>query len=184
MAAPPPLISAPGFVLRPFNRDDAACLSEAIEESRPCLQRWQGIGDQDGSTELCRRRIAKWSAAFERRERLQYALVAVDRGILGGCALEVIDWTALTFQLGYWLRSSAVGRGHATGAVQALTRLAFKDFQARRVAIWSDAENLRSVGVARRAGFVQEGLLRRERLNALGEPQDTVVFARTDAADL
>ena len=109
MAAPPSLISAPGFVLRPFNRDDAPSLSEAIEESRPCLQRWQGLGDQDGSRELCGWRIAKWSAAFERRERLQYALVAVDGGILGRCVLEDIDWTTLTFQVGYWLRSSAVG---------------------------------------------------------------------------
>ncbi|MHB8285184.1 MAG: GNAT family N-acetyltransferase, partial [Caulobacteraceae bacterium] len=180
---PPSLIPGPGFVLRPFSRDDAASLSQAIEESRSRLQRWQGIGEQDGTPDLCRQRTASWSAAFNRRDRLQYALVDANGGVLGGCALEQIDWTALTFKLGYWLRTSAVGNGYATGAVRALTRLAFTGFHARRVAIWTDSENAKSIAVAERAGFAREDVLRNERLNALGESQDTIVFSRMNGTD-
>ncbi|MDE1148619.1 MAG: GNAT family protein [Azospirillaceae bacterium] len=184
MTEPPLLIQADGFSLRPFHPDDAPSLWGALEESRPALRRWVGIGDMDGSVDLVRARIAQWSAAFDGRTRLQYALISADDAVLGGCALEHIDWPARTFQLGYWVRTSALGRGHATAAARALTRAAFEVLAARRVAIWTDVANGASVAVARRLGFVLEGRLRHERLNAAGQPQDTCIFARTDAAGL
>ncbi|MEA1652341.1 GNAT family protein [Nitrospirillum sp. BR 11164] len=181
---PPSVIEGPGFSLRPFRTEDAPALSAAIEESRPQLQRWQGIADKDGTVPLVTARIAQWAAAFEDRSRLQYGLIAPDDMVLGACALEHIDGRARTFQLGYWLCPSATGQGHMTAAVRLLTRMAFEALAARRVAIWTDVGNTRSVAVARRLGFTLEGHLRNERLDAAGNPQDTFVFARTSALGL
>lgn len=152
-----------------------------MEETRADLQRWQGIGDKDGTIQLTEARIAKWEHSFGRRERLQYAIVGEDSRVLGGCALEEIDWEALTFQLGYWLRKSASGFGYATDAARLLTNTAFRDLRGVRVSIWTDARNTKSIGVAKRLSFSLEGRLRSERLNSLGKLQDTLVFACTNA---
>ncbi|MHB8284757.1 MAG: GNAT family N-acetyltransferase [Caulobacteraceae bacterium] len=181
MVKPPLMISSAAFALRPFRSEDAASLWEAVEETRADLQRWQGIGDKDGSIELLETRIATWEHSFGRRQRLQYAVVGDDNRVLGGCALEHIDWDALTFQLGYWLRKSASGYGYATDAARLLTRMAFQDLRGARVSIWTEAENTKSIGVAQRLSFTLEGRLRSERLNSLGKLQDTLVFACTNA---
>jgi RimJ/RimL family protein N-acetyltransferase len=169
------------IALRPFRYEDATSLWESVEETRSDLQRWQGIGDKDGSIELTQARIAKWEHAFNEGERLQYAVMGAGNRVLGGCALEQIDWDATTFQLGYWLRKSASGYGYATDAARLITRMAFRELRGIRVSIWTDAENVKSIGVARRLGFRPEGRLRSERLNALGEPQDTLIFGCTNA---
>ncbi len=77
-----------------------------------------------------------------------------------------------------------MGRGYASAAARALTVAAFTDLDARRVAIWVDELNVRSVRVARRLGFTLERRLCNERLNAAGDPQNTLVFARSGLGGL
>src|SRR5260370_30512633 len=63
---------------------------------------------------------------------------------LGGSGLSRIDWTIRRFEIGYWLRTSAIGHGYVTETVQLLTRLAFDRLQANRVEIHMDIRYQRS----------------------------------------
>jgi RimJ/RimL family protein N-acetyltransferase len=179
--APSRRITSDVFSLRPFDDGDAPSLWQAIQDARSELQRWNGIGDKDRTLEEVRHRIAKWSDEFSALKRLQYGLIDASGTVLGGAALEHIDWQAGSFQLGYWLRPSAYGHGHVTRAAALLTREAFDKLAAKRVAIWTDAENASSIKVANRLGFGLEQRLARERRNAHGDWQDTLVFVRFDA---
>ncbi|HZP14348.1 MAG TPA: GNAT family protein, partial [Nocardioides sp.] len=85
-------------------------------------------------------------------------LVIVDAATgasLGQCGID--GWSAGDVaQIGYWLLPRVRGRGIATRAVVLLKRWLF-DLGAHRVFLMVVADNLASIGVAERAGFLLEG---------------------------
>jgi ribosomal-protein-serine acetyltransferase len=98
---------------------------------------------------------------------------------LGGSGFHAPDWELRSFEIGYWLRASAVGQGYMTEAVILATDLAFTSLHARRVAIECEANNEASSRVAERAGFILEGRLRNGTLSTSGDPVDLLVYALT-----
>jgi RimJ/RimL family protein N-acetyltransferase len=103
--------------------------------------------------------------------------------LIGGTGLHRIDWAVRRFEIGYWLRPEAQGRGLAAECVQGLSRLAFGSLAARRVEIRCDARNLKSRAVAERCGFELEGVLRCDSLGVDGGLRDTAVYSRITAPD-
>ena len=100
-----------------------------------------------------------------------------------GTGLHRFDWNVPRFEVGYWVRSSAQGRGYIAEAVQTLTRFAFDALQARRVEIRMSTANERSRAVAVRCGFTFEGVLRADSLGVDGQVRDTAVYARVRGAE-
>lgn len=83
------------------------------------------------------------------------------------------------FEIGYWIRSSEAGRGLATEATAALTRVGLELCGADRIEIRVEPENRASLAIPRKLGFSEEGTLRR-RLDPAdpdGARRDAVVFA-------
>ena len=88
------------------------------------------------------------------------------------------DWSVPSFEIGYWLRSSTVGKGYITEAVEALTQAAFQHLHAERIIIRCDSRNVRSARVAERAGYTLEATLRRDARAPDGSLRDTLQFVR------
>jgi RimJ/RimL family protein N-acetyltransferase len=124
---------------------------------------------------------SEWCAAAagrrERREEIAYLLSERDGGaVVGSISLLRGDWEVGRFEIGYWCRSDRVGRGYVAEAVQAMVRLAFSTLGLQRVEIRCDARNARSIRVAERAGFLQEGRLRHDALANDDSLRDTLVY--------
>ncbi|MGI8886007.1 MAG: GNAT family N-acetyltransferase [Gaiellaceae bacterium] len=100
-----------------------------------------------------------------------------ERDVLGGTGLHKRRG-ADALEIGYWIRSSHVGRGLATESSAALTRVAFELCDVDRVEIRVDPANEASLTIPRKLGFVEEGILRR-RLppDEDGVPRDVIVFS-------
>lgn len=105
---------------------------------------------------------------------------------LVGCSgLHHINWSAKTFEIGYWMRTAYQGQGFMMEAVAAITQFAFGALGARRIQIRCDSDNVRSRNIPQRLGFEYEGLRRKDDLKPRsGESRDTMVFARTSAGGL
>lgn len=166
-------------VVRPYREEDAQSLYEAIEESRDHLRPWLPFADEHRSvTESCEwinGQRAKWIL----REAFNMAVFAAEGGrFLGGVGLRPHNWHIRYFEIGYWLRKSAVGRGYTTAAVRLLAGWAMESLHAQRIEIRCDAENAHSADVARRLGFVQEGLRRNDFQAPDGRVRNTLVFSR------
>lgn len=158
-------------------------LNEAICESVEQLKPWMSWAQTEPGLEEAEAQIRRMHADFVSRRSLNYPIylraAGGSRGQLLGCAsLPRLDWKVRSFEIGYWLRTSAQGQGYATEVVHALSRMAFETLRARRVEIRTDDNNLRSRAVAERCGFEFEGVLRRDSLSPSGEPRDTWVYSR------
>ena len=101
--------------------------------------------------------------------------IVVDDGMVGATHLAFYsDWRA---SVAYWLAADARGRGFATRAVRLVTRWGFETYASlERIELWSIVGNEASDAVARRAGFVEEGVLR-SRFQLRGEYRDVRCFS-------
>jgi RimJ/RimL family protein N-acetyltransferase len=165
-------------VLRPYRRDDAEHVFAAIDESRDHLRSWVTWVDNnrtvDDVRDYCIRSQASW---LLRTELVLGIFDAASGRYLGGIELHDPDWQLRAFEIGYWLRVSAVGHGYATESTQLLADFALSRLQARRFTLRCSARNDASRRVAERAGFTLEGRLRNARLEPDGSISDELLYA-------
>ena len=179
----PERIETGRLVLRCPRPGDGPALNAAVCATLDGLRPWmpwaQVAPSLDESESYCRRQQAR----FLLREELVMLIYEAgadgpDGPVLGATGFHGIDWAARCFEVGYWRRAGLDGRGIASEAVTALTRIAFDRLDARRIEIRMDDDNVRSRRLAERTGFKFEGLLRSNSLTPEGKLRDTCVFAR------
>ena len=156
-----------------------AAVNEAVVESHAELKRWmpwaQKLQSVEESEAYCREAQAKWHA----RETLDFCFLGRGDGrLVGKGGLHTIDWSVPKFEIGYWIRTSCVGRGYASEAALALARFAARELGARRVEITCNALNAASRRVAEKCDFALEGILRNSRRDCAGELADSCMYAR------
>ena len=80
----------------------------------------------------------------------------------GGIGIELhTDVERVSAEIGYWLGEAAWGRGIVTEALTAVTAEVFRQFDLTRIYALPFADNLASVRVLEKSGYVREGHLRR-----------------------
>ena len=167
-------------IVRPYREEDAPALQEAVAESREHIRPWMIFADDHQTVDESRIWISEQRAKWILRQTMNCAIVDAETGrYLGGTGLHPCDWSIRAFEIGYWLRASAEGKGYMTEAVRLLTGFAFDRLGAQRVEIKCDERNTRSANVARRLGYKQEGLLRNEfpAPDGSGSATNTLVFS-------
>jgi RimJ/RimL family protein N-acetyltransferase len=166
------------IIVRPYRESDAKAVQEAIAESRDHLRPWMPFADAHQTVEETRDWIIHEMANWLLRESLTVGIwERTTHRYLGSSGLHIRNWESRYFEIGYWIRASAEGRGYVTEAVQLLTNYAFTSLAATRVQIRCDERNVRSAAVARRLGFVQEARLRDDTLTPDGTLRTTLIFA-------
>jgi RimJ/RimL family protein N-acetyltransferase len=92
------------------------------------------------------------------------------------------DWDHARAELGIWLAPQARGRGIAPRALRLASAWLFDACRLERVQLLTSPENEAMLRAARRAGFVQEGVLRRYAIER-GARVDVVVLSRLPSDD-
>jgi RimJ/RimL family protein N-acetyltransferase len=101
-------------------------------------------------------RLARHAAAFASGEEWVYGLFdRNDAEVLGGCGLYPRVGPGAV-EIGYWLAAGHTGRGLATVAAGALTRIAFDTLGVERVEIRCDPRNVASARVPHRLGYTTD----------------------------
>ena len=173
---PDPAVRVSPVRIRPYRPDDAPRLYEAARES---------VGDVFPWLAWCHPQYTlaeavAWAESREElaRQALEYHFVITgdeDR-FLGGCGINHINRIHRFGNLGYWVRSSATGRGIAVSAVALAAEFAFRSTDLVRLEIVCGVGNHRSQRVAEKAGAFREGVLR-DRLLVNGTPHDAVMYS-------
>jgi len=178
-------ITTDRILLRPPQAGDGPGLNTAIIESLKELHPWmpwaRTIPTVDESEDNVRRAQAKWLL----REDLRLPIFDKNtESVIGSSGLHRINWEIPLFEIGYWIRTSCVGKGYATEASNALTRFAFEQLKAKRVEIRCSLRNEASATIAKKLGYEFEACLKETDAFALDGPRDTLVFVRFNAEGL
>jgi len=144
----------PRLLIRGWAPPDAPELKAAIDGSLAELQRWMAWAKSEPSDlPVIEERLARYQAEFEDGTNWACGIFLRSSGeLLGGVSLlPRIGPGAL--ELGYWLRNECTGRGYATEAAAALTRVGLAMPGIERIEIRCDPENRPSAAVPARLGY-------------------------------
>jgi RimJ/RimL family protein N-acetyltransferase len=166
------------LVVRFYREDDAPRLFEAVRESIPEVSPWLGWCHENYSIEESRDFVQSRAAKSQGDEWYSFAVFDQSNGerFVGGVGLNFINRVHQFGNLGYWVRTSATGRGVASRASRLVARFAFAELGLHRIEILAAVPNIASQRVAEKIGAVREGVLRK-RLLIRGESQDAVMFS-------
>jgi RimJ/RimL family protein N-acetyltransferase len=138
-------VEAEGCTLRRLRESDVRAIARACAD--PEIARWlphlphpYRIAD------------AQIFVATAGREQDAFAIVDETDALLGVISVRL---TAVPPTVGYWIAREARGRGIATAATVAISQWAFETFQPPRLALHVEPENLASLRVAEKSGYVR-----------------------------
>lgn len=135
--------------VRPFAESDVMPLLDAVNESREHLVTWLPWFARYRTPQDVLFLVRRFGAMWLMRQELQAGIFSRPGGaVLGGVALNRIDWGTRVFEVGYWIARQHEGNGFVTEAVQLVVGMSFDHLAANRVAIRTDPRNLRSCRVA------------------------------------
>lgn len=162
--------------IRPYRSGDADEVCAAVLESLEALAPWLPFAHPGYGAGDAREWVERCEQAFAEGVEYQFGIRDAAGRLLGGCGLNQINPMHRMANLGYWVRSSATGRGVATAAVRRLQRFAFERTDLVRLEIVCAVANEPSQRVAMKAGAVREAVLR-DRLRSGEGSTDAVMFA-------
>jgi RimJ/RimL family protein N-acetyltransferase len=121
-------------------------------------------------------RLRVFRAQFDGDENWIYAIFdRAETRVLGGTGLHPRGGPG-SLEIGYWVAADVVRQGIATEVTAVLTRAAFEHAGVDRVDVGADARNEASLGVGRKLGFHEDGVLRRRIPARPGETRGDMVF--------
>lgn len=177
MPGPAYRIHTPRLVIRCYDPADAPLLADAITASVEHLRPWMPWAHAEPEElEVKVQRLRAFRAKFDRDEDYIYAIL--DRGeteVLGGTGLHPRVGEA-ALEIGYWINARHAGRGLATEAAAALTRVAFEVNGVERMEIRCDPRNERSAAIPRRLGYTLEATLRARVRDVDGRMADGMIW--------
>ncbi|MGZ5432063.1 MAG: GNAT family N-acetyltransferase [Thermoanaerobaculia bacterium] len=162
--------------IRPCRPDDGPPLHAAARESIAEIFPWMPWCHPEITVDELNAWVTQQIVAFEAGTSYEFVIVDDAGRICGACGLNQIDPVYRRANLGYWLRSSATGRGYATSAVRQLVEWAFANTNLNRLEIVVALGNDASSRVAEKAGALREGVAR-SRLFLHERAHDAAVFA-------
>ena len=169
------------LLLRSYRLEDAPALYEAIAESRDHLRPWESFANAFQTVEETQNWILRQREHWEVYDWFYIGMWhQLRERYLGGLWLGPLGlngWQIPAFELAYWLRVSALGQGYATEGVRLLMDYAVEVLGTQRLELSIDARNERSLALARRLGFKEEGRLRHLALEREGILVDDITFA-------
>jgi [ribosomal protein S5]-alanine N-acetyltransferase len=161
---------------------DAAQWSKTRLADRAILQPWEPTADIDW---IRRQTISSWPSvcsglrAEARKGRMLPFAIELDDEFCGQLTVGNVTHGALrSAWIGYWVASSAAGRGVATGALALGLDHCFGPVMLHRVEATVRPENAASRRVLAKVGFREEGLLQRY-LDVDGAWRDHLLLAIT-----
>ena len=171
-------------VLRPLTESDVEPLLKLIDDSREFLSEHLPWPDECLTPEDVSARIDSWNLQAEMANGACWGVFekapagsddAPGEKIAGCIVLGWVQWKNRSATVSYWLGKNFCGRGLATEALLLVAGEAFA-LGLNRLELTASVKNPKSIAVARRAGFLEEGICRDyERIH--GHFEDHVRFS-------
>ena len=174
-------LETPRLILREFTAGDAEAIQ--VYASDPEVTRFTSWGPN--TPEITASVLAGWLKDQVHTPRTEFNLAIVrreDGATIGGAGFGLTDWSVGTANFGYVLRRSAWGCGYATEAARAVRDWALIDLGLHRLIAHCEPENIGSLRVLRKSGFLQDAPVSLPRVS--GEIRSYLTFVAVNPKGL
>ena len=124
--------------------------------------------------------IDEYKNKYKPKGFCKYAMYGIfkDNEILGEIGMGCIYTRRKTAEIGFWLKKSARGHGIIDKLLPIIEKLAFTEYDLHKLTIWCDNENKPVKRIAKKHGYVKEGVLREEKTWPDGSVHSTVLYGK------
>ncbi|QOV12192.1 GNAT family N-acetyltransferase [Viridibacillus arvi] len=143
-------------LLQQHNKEE---LYQLVDTNREHLRKWLLWVDRRTSAEDFEKIIQMWITNYANNNGFD-AGIRYNGKLVGMIGLHYIDWNNKSTSIGYFLSEEAQGKGIITKCVSSIVDYLFNDMDLHRIEIQCAANNLKSITIPKRLGFVQEGIKR------------------------
>jgi ribosomal-protein-serine acetyltransferase len=165
------------ILARTLASGDLESLYAAVLESKDAVGRWMSWCHPDYSVGDAEEWIAHCERSWEARADREFGIFDATSGELLGCAgINQFNRVHNFANVGYWVRTSRVGKGVAPAAVLSLAKFAFGELRLSRIEIVAQVDNVASRRVAEKVGCQFEGIAR-NRIVYRGQPRDAALYS-------
>ena len=177
VTSPPRTLQGGGLLLRPYRAGDEAAVHEAAVESITEVAPYETWCHDGFTLEEAAAYARGWEESWQRGHAFYFAVLhEATARYLGSCGLCPVERDHGTAGLGFWVRTSAAGRGVATAASRLVAGFGLEQLVLHRIELLIAVGNAPSRRVAEKIGAVYEGTLRK-RLVLQGVPTDMAMYA-------
>ena len=162
--------------LRP-NQNMAETVFAAVDKNRKMFSLWLDWVKDTKSAKDSLHFLEAADQDWNDQKQFVYA-ISFQNKFIGLISAICVAWKHKRVEIGYWLDTDYTGQGFMQEAVSLLEKELFEnDFN--RIVIHTDTMNLKSANIAKRLGYVHEGILRQERYSAVHKNfRDINVFSK------
>ena len=138
-------------------------LYEVVDKSRETLCRWLAwVNETNSPEDEFTQYLVRCQKRWEKGLGFNYLIYHKETNkILGTICLFNVEEKIQSGEIGFWLSDTATGYGYMHEAVCALEKVAFEN-GFNRIVIKNEILNTRSANVAKRCGYILEGILRQD----------------------
>ncbi len=161
--------------IRPYEPADAPTLARAALESHREITSWMPWCHANYSLQEAQTWIELTIRGRREGSLYDFAII-VDGEFAGACGINQVNAQDQVANLGYWLRSSATGKGVAGVAAQQVINWAFENTELNRIEIVVAIDNLRSQRVAEKLNAHRDAVLEK-RTMVKGQPSRAILYS-------
>lgn len=145
--------------LRPLQESDTDSFFALVHSNRKHLSQWLPWIEAHSTPGHSRRHIAAGIVQQALRNGGQWGIF-LGSTLIGEVSLHWIQKDHQAGSMGYWIAGPYQGKGLAAMACQKLLHLCFQEYALNRLELSCALQNARSMALAQRLGFTQEGCRR------------------------
>jgi RimJ/RimL family protein N-acetyltransferase len=178
----PLTFGTPRLLLRTYELRDAEKLLALVVQNLNDLQegfpKTSGICNLAGAAAAiaARQHASHVGTDFSYGVYLRADTPGTDSALIGQLTIKSIDWNLRAADIGYFIDINSRGHSFATEALRAMVAM-LRAQHFRRITLRIFPDNLASFTVAKRLGFVSEGLLRQSFMDGRGQVRDVLLLS-------
>ncbi|PKG25408.1 GNAT family N-acetyltransferase [Niallia nealsonii] len=145
--------------LRLLEIHDASAIFQLIDQDRLYLREWLPWIDLVLFPQQYSTIIPIWHKQYAENKGFEAGIFYKDK-LVGMISLQQVDWQNRQASIGYFLASSAQGKGIMTNTVAAVLNYAFYYLNLNRIEIRCGLKNKKSMTIPEKLLFTKEGVIR------------------------
>ncbi len=132
---------------------------EVIDKNRKHLEPWFPWVKSTTTLEDSLKYLFDKEEQFKKKEKFEYGIYLNDK-YLGNIGIFSINKDKKSAEIGYWLSAEFINNGYVTEALKLVEKEFFTRTDINRIQIRCDEINIASASVAKKCGYVFEGITR------------------------
>jgi RimJ/RimL family protein N-acetyltransferase len=169
--------------LRRFNAGEGSLYFKLIQDNKEYLTDFPTTMSHNSSATESEKYIQKCIAQWYLQEVYCFAICEKERDVvIGMMRVFKIDWDFPSAEIAYFLDDKYKGQGYVTEALQHTTEFCFDVLKMNKLHLRTNVENKASQAVAKKCGFVLEGIHKEDFKDVNGDFVDIFRFGLTRTA--